>query len=240
MMSRSSAPQPKSALKLAALVMLSVAPSLSGHSLNGQAAKAHHPSGMFDQVLAMHHAVVRGDLQALHSPAAWFAEHGSTRSRAGETDVLEESLKLAAARAAAATDVSRAGAAVADLVGACGSCHETLQVTPRLPAIARPGHTSIVGHMLRHEQAAEQMLHGLVMPSDSLWLQGTTAFAETPLRAGDFPVDFERGEKMARVEADVHQLAQSAFAAETLSSRARAYAQLLGTCAACHQRHARP
>jgi mono/diheme cytochrome c family protein len=240
MMSRSSAPQPKSALKLAALVMLSVASSLSGHSLNDQAAKGHHPPGMFDQVLAMHHAVVRGDLRALRSPAAWFAEHGLARSRAGETEVPEESLKLAAARAAAATDVSRAGAAVADLVGACGSCHETLQVTPRLPAIARPGHTSIVGHMLRHEQAAEQMLHGLVMPSDSLWLQGTTAFAETPLRAGDFPVDFERGEKMARVEADVHQLAQSALAAETLSSRARAYAQLLGTCAACHQRHARP
>ena len=228
------------ALKLAALVVLPAASSLSGDSPDGQATKEHHPPGIFDQVLAMHHAVVRGDLRALRSPAAWFAEHGSTRSRAGETDVLEESLKLAAARAAAATDVSRAGAAVADLVGACGSCHETLQATPRLPAIARPGHTSIVGHMLRHEQAAEQMLHGLVMPSDSLWLQGTTAFAETPLKAGDFPVDFERGEKMARVEADVHQLAQSAFAAETLSSRARAYAQLLGTCAACHQRHARP
>jgi hypothetical protein len=115
-----------------------------------------------------------------------------------------------------------------------------LRVTPPLSPIVQPRHTSIVGHMLRHEQGAEQMLHGLVMPSDSLWLQGTTAFAEAPLRAGDFPVDFERGDKMARVEADVHRLAQSAFAAEILSSRARAYAQLLGTCAGCHKSHARP
>jgi hypothetical protein len=227
MMSRASRLRPRLTLKLAALVMLS-------------APTEHHPSGIFEQALAMHRAVVRGDLQALQSPAAWFAQSGSSHSRSGEPDPGVESLKLAAARAAAATDLSRAAAAVADLVGACGSCHRTLEVTPRLPAIVQPRHTRIVGHMLRHEQAAEQMLHGLVMPSDLLWLQGTTAFAETPLEAGDFPVDFERGEKMARVEADVHRLAQSAFAAETLSSRARAYAQLLGTCAGCHQRHARP
>ena len=80
MMSRSSAPQPRSALKLAALVILSAASSLSGDSLNGQTAKAHHPLGMFDQVLAMHHAVVRADLRALCSPVAWFAEHGLVRS----------------------------------------------------------------------------------------------------------------------------------------------------------------
>ena len=240
MMSRPSGPQPRLALRLAAVVMLSVASSLSGNPFNGQSVKAHHPPGMFDQVLAMHHAVVRGDLQAFHSSAAWLAEHGSTRSRAGETDVLKESLNLAAARAAAAADVSQAAAAVAEVVVACGSCHKTLQVTPRLSAIVQPRHSTIVGHMLRHEQGAEQMLHALVMPSPSLWLQGTTAFAETPLSAGDFPVDFERGEKMARVEANVHRLAQNAFAAEAASSRARAYAELLGTCAGCHQRHARP
>ena len=58
MMSRPSGPQPRLALRLAAVVMLSVASSLSGNPFNGQSAKAHHPPGMFDQVLAMHHAVV--------------------------------------------------------------------------------------------------------------------------------------------------------------------------------------
>jgi mono/diheme cytochrome c family protein len=227
MVSQSSRSRPQVALKLAALVMLS-------------APTEHHPSDIFEQLLAMHRAVVRADLPALHSPAVWFMEHGSIRSRTGEPDPEEEVVKLAAARAAAATDVSRAAAAVADVVVACGGCHRARRVTLHLSPIVQPRHTNIVGHMQRHEQAAEQMLHGLVIPSDSQWLQGTTAFAETPLAAGDFPVDFERGDKMARVETEVHRLAQNAFAAETPSARARAYAQLLGTCAGCHQSHARP
>jgi mono/diheme cytochrome c family protein len=239
-MSRSCQPRLRPALALVALMVVSTAAWLSDQPVDGQATKESHLPGVFDRVLSMHRAIVRGDLQALHSPAVWFAEHGSIRSPVGDMDGAERSLKLAAAGAAAATDVSRAAAAVAEMVVACGRCHRKLGVGPSLPSIASSRHTNIVGHMLRHEQAAEQMLHGLVMPSDSLWLQGTTAFAETPLEAGDFPVDFERGEKMARVEADVHQLAQNAFAAENPSSRASAYAQLLGTCAGCHQRHARP
>jgi hypothetical protein len=238
-MSRSCQPRLRPALALVALMVVSTA-WLSDQPVDGQAAKESHLPGTFDRVLSMHRAVVRGDLQALHSPAVWFAEHGSIRSPVGDMDDPERSLKLAAAGAAAARDVSRAAAAVAEMVVACGRCHRKLAVSPSLPSIVPSHHTSIVGHMLRHEQAAEQMLHGLVMPSDSLWLQGTTAFAETPLKAGDFPVDFERGEKMARVEADVHRLAQNAFAAENPSSRALAYAQLLGSCAGCHQRHARP
>jgi mono/diheme cytochrome c family protein len=239
-MSRSCQPRLRPALALVALMVVSTAAWLSNQPVDGQATKESHLPGVFDRVLSMHRAIVRGDLQALHSPAVWFAEHGSIRSPVGDMDGAERSLKLAAAGAAAATDVSRAAAAVAEMVVACGRCHRKLGVGPSLPSIASSRHTNIVGHMLRHEQAAEQMLHGLVMPSDSLWLQGTTAFAERPLEAGDFPVDFERGEKMARVEADVHRLAQNAFAGENPSARASAYAQLLGTCAGCHQRHARP
>ena len=55
--SQSSRSRPQVALKLAALVMLS-------------APTEHHPSDMFDQLLAMHRAVVRADLPALHSRAA--------------------------------------------------------------------------------------------------------------------------------------------------------------------------
>jgi hypothetical protein len=181
-MSRSCQPRLRPALALVALMVVSTAAWLSDQPVDGQATKESHLPGVFDRVLSMHRAIVRGDLQALHSPAVWFAEHGSIRSPVGDMDGAERSLKLAAAGAAAATDVSRAAAAVAEMVVACGRCHRKLGVGPSLPSIASSRHTNIVGHMLRHEQAAEQMLHGLVMPSDSLWLQGTTAFAETPLR----------------------------------------------------------
>jgi len=108
------------------------------------------------QLLSMHRAVVRGDLQALHSPAVWFAEHGSISSPVGDMDDPARSLKLAAGGAAAATDVSRAAAVVAEMIVACGHCHRQLGVSPSLPSIVPSHHTSIVGHMLRHEQAAEK------------------------------------------------------------------------------------
>ena len=199
-----------------------------------------HHAGVFDQVLAMHHAVVRGDLQALHSPATWLAEHGSMQVATPEAKAQDASLKQAAARAATAADISRAAAAVADVISSCGACHQAVGIVPTLPAITTPRQTSIVGHMLRHAQAADEMLHGMVIPSDRLWLQGTTTFAEKPLTPGDFPVDFRRGETMARIDADVHRLGQNALAAGTPAARAVAYGELLGTCAGCHQRHAKP
>jgi hypothetical protein len=228
------------ALTPAVLTLVCMALPRLDDDVHGQTPREHHPQEMFDRVLAMHRAVVRGDLQALHSSATWVAEQAPMQVTAPERRAQDAALKQAAARAAAAADISRAAAAIADVVSSCGTCHQAFGVVPTLPPINAPRQTSIVGHMLRHARAAEEMLHGMVVPSDRMWLAGTTAFAETPLAPGDFPVDFQPGGTMAQIDADVHRFAQNAFAASTPPARALAYGRLLGTCAGCRQRHARP
>jgi hypothetical protein len=238
--------EPQVALRMLALAFLAVCASASTPSLRliqvqpTHVADPAHSPDMFTQLQALHTAIIHGDLAALHIPATWLAEQRTLPSSTTQARRLDEQLKQAAARAAAAVDVAAAADAAADVIASCGACHEAAGIVPTLPPVAGSSQTNIVGHMRRHAQAAEEMMHGMVAPSKSVWLQGTIAFAEMPLEAGDFPVDFERGARMARLDAEVHRLAQNAFAAETLSARARAYGQLLGTCAQCHQQHARP
>jgi hypothetical protein len=195
---------------------------------------------MFRQLGALHTAVVHGDLAALRIPARWLTEQRTLPAPPAQAPRVDEALKQAAARAAAAVNIAAAANAAADVAASCGACHQAAGIVPTLPPVAVSSQTNIVGHMRRHAEAAEEMMHGVVVPSNSEWLRGTTAFAEMSLREGDFPVDFERGARMAQLDAEVHKLAQNAFAAEALPARARAYGQLLATCAQCHQQHARP
>lgn len=110
-------------------------------------------------------------------------------------------------------------------------------MTPTFPRAPPPVFGSIAGHMVRHQDAADLMLEGLIVPSPTSWNRGAGQLREAPLRAGDFPASDRIGELMSAVETRMHAQAGNATGATDAPSRTRAYGTLLTTCAECHTRH---
>lgn len=152
------------------------------------------------------------------------------------TQLLVERVSEAASAVGRATGVAGTIKETADLVASCG-CHETARVTPAFPRTAPPAFGSIVGHMVRHQDAADLMLEGLIVPSVAAWTRGAGQLREAPLKAGDFPVSERIGALMSEIETRLHAQACDAMTAADGSSRRRAYGTLLRTCAECHTRH---
>jgi cytochrome c553 len=197
---------------------------------------AHAPD-VTDRVRSLVVSVVHGDLPAARVTARMLAEH--VEPAAGPTGAPASTARVrdAATAVASATDVAAAAAAMARLVAACGGCHEAAGVTPRLPRPAPSASGSIAGHMMRHQDAADLLLEGLVVPSTAAWTRGAGQLQEAPLRSGDFPVSDRIGTMMSKIETQLHSLAGDAGAATDLPGRVPAYATLLTTCAQCHTQH---
>jgi len=198
---------------------------------------AAHTPGIVDRVRALERAAIHGDRVAAREAATWLAEHATPSPLPDGTQPLVGRLREATSAVARATDVAGTVAATADLVASCGSCHEAARVTPVIPRTARPAFDSIAGHMVRHQDAAELMLEGLVVPSHAAWTRGAGRLRETPLKPGDFPVSERIGALMSDVETRLHSQAAEAMTAADVPARTLAYATLLTTCAECHTRH---
>ncbi|HQZ39698.1 MAG TPA: hypothetical protein PLH72_11730 [Vicinamibacterales bacterium] len=163
------------------------APSVQEDTVQAAYMKAH-----LGQVLVVHAAVIRGDLAAVGPAARALATLDDQQFPAGAPDQVK-AMKAAAARAADATDALAAGRATAEMLTACGNCHRTVGTRPAVPARPRPEVGGVVGHMLEHQLAADQLLEGLVIPSDTLWRAGARALMVAPLNPRELPVDSEAG-----------------------------------------------
>ncbi|HEY7498157.1 MAG TPA: hypothetical protein VH740_06580 [Vicinamibacterales bacterium] len=106
---------------------------------------------------------------------------------------------------------------------------------PATPKRADVG--GIVGHMLEHQRAMDEMLEGLFIPSESQWTRGATRFRAAPLQRRSMPRDRKLTREILLAEERVHQLADRAIKAGGWSDRAEIYAQVLTTCANCHSLH---
>ena len=91
--------------------------------------------------------------------------------------------------------------------------------------------------MVRHQDAADLMLEGLIVPSRAAWTRGAGQLREAPLKPGHFPVSVRIGALMSEVETRLHAHADDAAKASDAPSRTRAYGGVLTTCAECHTRH---
>jgi mono/diheme cytochrome c family protein len=180
-------------------------------------------------------AVVAGDLDASRKAAAWLARH-EEEGLPGEADAFAEELRRAAARAAEATTLVAAASATGRIAAACGSCHRE-----RRPGMQPTEHVEpppdreddVALHMVRHDWAVDRLWEGLVLPSDDAWEAGWSVFSAAPLDTDKLTFDNPEG---ARVLANrVHELGRRAGLQTEPSLRARAYGDLLATCAACHQ-----
>ena len=105
-------------------------------------------------------------------------------------------------------------------------------MTPKRPPVG-----GLVGHMLEHQRAADEMLEGLFIPSETQWLRGANRFVAAPLRQQSLPRDPRLTPGIRKAEERVHQLAERARQATAWQDRGQIYAEMLTTCASCHSLH---
>lgn len=189
------------------------------------------------RALEVHAAVIRGDLPAIVEPARWLAVNaGLTPPPAGSERYIE-AIRAAAGRVGEAKDIAAAASATSAMLTACGDCHRAARVMPSAPLPGPPAVGGIVGHMLEHQRAAEQMMQGLVVPSNTLWLDGAKAFVRSPLHPRELPVDTPDRRQMVGTEERLHRTAGQAAEATDPIERASLYGQILAACADCHRQH---
>ena len=193
----------------------------------------HH----FVQVGLIHEALIRGDVPAVRASAKVMADTEAPRDVPASTSQYVGAMRLGAQRAANAPDLAAGAAATVSMLLSCGECHRTAGTMPAPLTPKRPSVGGLVGHMLEHQRAADEMLEGLIIPSLSQWFSGATRLTAAPLRPDTLPPDKKLTPETRQAEARLHQLADRALKAGSPKERGDVYAQILSTCAGCHSLH---
>ena len=199
--------------------------------------RAAHMQVHFSQVMTVHEAVIRGDLAAVQAPAAWLTQHEGPSSLPPGSAAFVAEMRRAATRTAKATTVLEAALGTADMLKTCGDCHRGVGTMPAVATTAGPAVGGIVGHMLAHQQAIDQMLQGLVVPSNEAWRKGAAGLEVAPLRRASLPRDPKLTSELVESEKRIHELGAQAGKAEDPGARAVSYGQLIARCADCHALH---
>ena len=92
-------------------------------------------------------------------------------------EAFQGALTQAARDAAAAATLEDAAHATATLFGTCGQCHKANHVRATVPVGKDIQVGGLVGHMLLHQKGVDDLLEGLVAPSDAQWVEGVRIFA---------------------------------------------------------------
>lgn len=225
----------------AAIRVLLVTCAAAAVAAQGQppaSAQAEDMRAHFNEAMVVHAAVIRGDLAAVAPAARVLADQDPASLPPGASRHVA-AMKEAAREAVEARDLLAAGQATGRMLIACGACHRAVST---MPAFANPPRSTlggVVGHMLEHQLAVDQMLRGLVVPSDTMWRAGARGMATAPLSPRDLPVDSAVRRELAPTEERVHRLATDAAQAADPFARAGFYGQMLAGCADCHKRHAK-
>lgn len=223
---------------LGAVVLGTVVAHATSQAVRPDSGRQEEMRTHFGQVMTVQAAVIRGDLDAVAAPARALAAAEAPVSMPSNGARHLMALRGAAQEAAEAKDLVVAAYATALMLNACGDCHRAVGTMPAAPVTPRPAVGGMVGHMLAHQEAADQLAQGLIVPSTSLWQAGAKGFATAPLNPRDLPVDRDRREMLA-TEEHMHRIAITAYQATDSRARAIFYSQLLAGCADCHRRHPR-
>ena len=138
----------------------------------------HH----FAQVGLVHEALIRGDLPGLRDPAKQLANLEQPPSVPPAAAQYVLAIRTAAKRAVDARDLPSAASATASMLLSCGNCHRATGTMPVPTTPKRADVGGLVGHMLEHQRAVDEMLEGLFIPSESQWIRGASRFRQAPLQ----------------------------------------------------------
>lgn len=193
----------------------------------------HH----FLQVTQIYEAIIRGDLAAVRQPATELAALPTPAGIPDRAIPFVEAVRAAGRRAMIATTLEEAASPLAMMLSQCGQCHRTVGIFPGPSIRNYPDVGGIVGHMLAHQRAVDELLQGLLIPSESRWFQGAERLRTAELARSDLPSDLRTSE-LRGAETAVHALADRAAEATSLADRVAVYSELSTKCAACHGLHA--
>jgi cytochrome c553 len=217
---------------------------LGGSGLTGAFSQSIQPDAQraasmrrhYADAVAMHTAIIRGDLAGVTLAAQALTEYTAPPGMPDRSTAHAATIRQAAHDAAEATTIVSAAVSSALMLNACGQCHQLAGVQPAITLRPSPQIGGLVGHMLEHQRAADQIFQGLVTPSDVKWRDGMRAFAAAPLHAADLPVGAQARRTLFQTEERMHRLAGDAAQATEPRTRANYYGMLLAGCADCHSR----
>lgn len=183
----------------------------------------------YDQVANARDALVRGDLQAFRNHIGDLAERVPLKQLPEEARPFEPVLVSALLRAQAADSVPQAAERLAEVAGACGSCHKQMRVELPVAESTEPGEEEV---MKRHAWAIDQLWQGVIGNSDSSMERGYMMLSETPLYSD---LSEQPDPMVLELQLRVHDEAASMLRKEAdRDARAAAYGRMLGTCSQCH------
>lgn len=187
----------------------------------------------FGEVASIQLAMARGDLETARSSARQVEEAEVIPGipSGWEEDVTQ--LRRYAEAIRSARTFSVAAEAAAYMVASCGDCHVSHDVGPIFSDVPAAPEVGEVDHMVEHVWAADRMWEGLMIPSDQRWRAGARVLADhaVPMHL------LVQGTPPLGVQ--LKALGLEALGDETLDERAGRYAEILNTCADCHQRSGR-
>jgi mono/diheme cytochrome c family protein len=193
-----------------------------------------HMKEHFDSAREILTAIVAGDLKQVNEKATWLSEHELGDDLKQEWRSHADAMKNAAKTLRDASTVEAAADGMGQLGQACAECHQALG-RPKLSFGEPPQEGSgAQPHMLRHQWAADRLWEGLMAPADEAWLAGSEAMADAPLEKEQLAPDQSIPEAATELAKKIHNQANRART-EPIDQRARAYGEMLGTCANCHR-----
>ena len=203
---------------------------------------AGHMTDHFSQVGVIINAVIRGDLEDVREPARWMASHQHAKGLPATSALYLEEMKNTAKQTAQAKTLTGASIAAASMAVNCGACHAAAGIKAsgsEVPATGAAPAGGIAKHMLEHQWAVDQMLNGLVRPSDDDWLSGARRLQVAPMAAKELPDDPKLSQEIRDFEVKVHALAEKALKATAGPARAAVFGEITAGCGECHGLHGR-
>jgi cytochrome c553 len=189
-----------------------------------------HMHQSYDLVRAIEKLLVRGNLDDARAFARAIAEapdEPGLGAWARHAAVVRER----AAALARATTVEDACRRQARLAEACAGCHADAGAAPefRPPRGMPPDRPTIDARMARHLWATDRLWEGMVGGAADAWRAGLDVLAATPL-----PLPDPGREALGRRLQQLADQARRSSPTDSPAERARAYGELLVTCAGCH------
>jgi hypothetical protein len=226
-------------LMVAALTSGSVTLAQTEASLPPNAIRIAEMRHHFVDITLVQEAVIRGDLASVRAPAMRLVQLAAPPNVPPGSAPFITAIRVAARRATEAKTLRAAALAATTMLEQCGGCHQAASVRPVPSSTSRPDIGGLVGHMLEHQRAANELLQGIVIPSAMLWGQGAQTLRTAALKAGEFPPDSRFQSDFHKAEVEVHDIANRASADDAMGQRVDTYTRLLTTCASCHSLHRR-
>lgn len=203
--------------------------------------RAAYMRAHFQQAMALHDAVARGDLEMARREADVLARRSPDVPMPAGAAAFHGALTQTAREAATAATLPEAAHATASVLGICGQCHAAMQVRATVPPGKDVRVGGLVGHMLLHQHGSDALVEGLVAPSEAQWVEGVRTFASPKLEPAEVPGKLKG--RMSEGETAIALLAGRAAQAHRTRDRVQIYGEMLVTCGNCHRtygRHAGP